>query len=78
MDILGKSKNTKIATAWFQTHRQLLEENFSMVGDDGSQERNENVTLIKESENVFTLWCSGRTCCEGMLVELRLIKVTFL
>merc|ERR1712072_515549 len=27
-----------------------------------------------ESENVFTLWCSGRTCCEGMLVELKLLK----
>lgn len=46
-----------------------------MVGDDGNLERNDNVNLIKESENVFTLWCSGRTCCEGMLVELRLIKV---
>ena len=30
--------------------------------------------LQKESENIFTLWCSGRTCCEGMLVELRLLK----
>lgn len=71
---LGRSKNTKIANAWFQTHKQLFEENFAMVGDDGNQERNENVSLIKERENVFTLWCSGRTCCEGMLVELRLLK----
>lgn len=23
---------------------------------------------------VYTLWCSGRTCCEGMLVELKLIR----
>lgn len=71
----GKSKNTKIANTWFQTHRQLLEENFSLVGDDSSLDNNENVHLIKESENIFTLWCSGRTCCEGMLVELKLIKV---
>lgn len=71
---LGRNKNSKIANAWLQTHRQLLEENFALVGDDGSQERNENVSIIKESENVFTLWCSGRTCCEGMLVELRFIK----
>nr|CAI5843584.1 unnamed protein product [Callosobruchus analis] len=70
----GKSKNTKIAHAWFQTHRQILEDNFSMVGDDGSLDRNDNVSLVKESENIFTLWCSGRTCCEGMLVELKLIK----
>jgi len=32
------------------------------------------VGLMKESENVFTLWCSGRSCCEGMLVELKLLK----
>jgi Protein of unknown function (DUF1682). len=42
-------------------------------GDDGKQEI-ENSSLIKESENTFTLWCSGRSCCEGMLVELKLIK----
>ncbi|CAH1376641.1 hypothetical protein MTP99_018039 [Tenebrio molitor] len=72
--VTGKSKNTKIANVWLQTHRQLLEDNFSLVGDDGALEKNENVGFIKESENVFTLWCSGRTCCEGMLVELKLIK----
>lgn len=72
----GKSKNTKIANIWFQTHRQILEDNFSLVGDDGSVDKNENVNLVKESENIFTLWCSGRVCCEGMLVELKLIKVS--
>jgi len=30
--------------------------------------------LMKESENVYALWCSGRTCVEGMLVELKLLK----
>lgn len=72
----GKSKNTKIANMWFQTHRQILEDNFSLVGDDGAVDKNENVSLVKESENIFTLWCSGRVCCEGMLVELKLIKVS--
>lgn len=28
----GKSKNSKIANAWLQTHRTLLEDNFSLVG----------------------------------------------
>ncbi|XP_072383608.1 PAT complex subunit CCDC47 [Diabrotica undecimpunctata] len=70
----GKSKNSKIANTWFNTHRQLFEDNFSLVGDDGTLDRNENTSLTKESENIFTLWCSGRTCCEGMLVELKLIK----
>ncbi|XP_055713303.1 PAT complex subunit CCDC47 [Phlebotomus papatasi] len=70
---MGKSKNTKLANLWLSTHRSLLEENFVLVGDDGKLE-NESHGLVKESESTFTLWCSGRTCCEGMLVELKMIK----
>ncbi|KAE8739621.1 hypothetical protein FOCC_FOCC014886 [Frankliniella occidentalis] len=69
----GKNKNQRIANAWFSTHRQLLEDNFTLVGDDGKMEI-ENPGLIKESEHSYTLWCSGRLCCEGMLVELKLLK----
>lgn len=29
---------------------------------------------MKESEHVYSLWCSGRTYCEGMLIEMRLLK----
>lgn len=29
----GKSKNSKLANTWFQTHRTLLEEQFSLVGN---------------------------------------------
>lgn len=29
---------------------------------------------MKESENIYALWCSGRSCVEGMLVELKLLK----
>ena len=38
-----------------------------------SPEVSSNV-LMKESENVYNLWCSGRVCCEGMLVTLKLLK----
>lgn len=69
----GKSKNSKLAHLWLNTHRSLLEDNFVLVGDDGKME-NENPGLNKESESLYTLWCSGRTCCEGMLVELKMIK----
>jgi len=71
--ITGKNKNQKLANAWLASHRQLLDSNFCLVGDDGKTE-NENPGLMKESENIYTLWCSGRTCCEGMLVELRFFK----
>jgi len=69
----GKSKNARLAQLWFNTHKGLLDDNFVLVGDDGKVE-NENPGLMKESESLYTLWCSGRTCCEGMLVELKMIK----
>lgn len=50
------------------------DKSYKFSGDDGTLENKENNGFIKESENIFTLWCSGRTCCEGMLVELKLIK----
>jgi len=70
----GKSKNKKLATLWYNSHRTLLEENFSLVGDDMKMEMESN-GLVKEAENTFLLWCSGRTCCEGMLVQLKFLKV---
>lgn len=71
---LGRNKNSKIASLWLQTHRQLLEDNFAAIGDDTQKEREGPDGFIKESESVYTLWCSGRSCCEGMLVELKLIR----
>lgn len=71
--LTGRSKNSKVATAWFESHRDLLESNFALVGDDGKKEIQEH-GLIKETESVFFLWCSGRVVCESMLVELRLWK----
>lgn len=31
---MGKSKNNKIANVWLQTHRNMLEDNFSLVGEN--------------------------------------------
>lgn len=70
---VGRSKNQKIAETWFQAFEPILKENFSLVGDDGKLE-NSQPGLIKESENVYLLWCSGRTACEAVLFELRLVK----
>jgi len=71
----GKAKNQKIANAWFSSNKALLESNFALVGDDGSKNIEDIETQMqKESENMFTLWCSGRSCCEGMLVEIKLLK----
>lgn len=71
--LTGRSKNSKVANAWFESHRELLDSNFALVGDDGKKEIQEH-GLIKETESVFFLWCSGRVSCESMLLELRLWK----
>uniref|UniRef100_A0A2M4BL58 PAT complex subunit CCDC47 n=1 Tax=Anopheles marajoara TaxID=58244 RepID=A0A2M4BL58_9DIPT len=73
--LVGNKKNSAIANQWLTIHRTLLEDNFVLVGDDGKKEtEGSTFSFNKESESVYTLWCSGRTCCEGMLVELKMIK----
>lgn len=98
--LYGKSKNYRLAQAWFQSHRELLERNFYVVGDDGTSanllasgdaakktnaiedtpEPAENSNddfdgkLIKDSENSYGLWCTGRQTCDGMLAQLKLVK----
>ncbi|KAI6072589.1 Coiled-coil domain-containing protein 47 [Aix galericulata] len=75
--IIGKNKNNRLAHAWFNTHRELLESNFALVGDDGtSKEATSTGKLNQENEHIYNLWCSGRVCCEGMLIQLKQIKVT--
>ncbi|CAG2103773.1 unnamed protein product [Medioppia subpectinata] len=71
--IAGRNKNHKMADTWFDVHKELLYSNFALVGDDGKKEV-ESAGLNKETESVFTLWCSGRVCVEGMLVELKFLK----
>jgi hypothetical protein len=36
---VGKNKNTKLANLWLHTHKSLLEENFSLIGEKIMRER---------------------------------------
>lgn len=67
---MGKNKNIKIANAWLSSHRSLLEDNFALVGDDTKKD-DSTPGFIKESDSIYSLWCSGRSLVEGMLVELK-------
>lgn len=98
--IIGKNKNSRLAQAWFTSHKELLESNFALVGeslrttaspwllwrseswfhrqwfvfpgDDGtSKEAVSTGKLNQENEHIYNLWCSGRVCCEGMLIQLK-------
>ncbi len=83
--LYGKSKNYRLVTAWYNSHREILERNFSVVGDDGNSPdlpvakpsestSSETGPLIKDSENCYALWCTGRQQCDGLLIQLKLIK----
>uniref|UniRef100_A0AAQ4Q317 PAT complex subunit CCDC47 n=1 Tax=Gasterosteus aculeatus aculeatus TaxID=481459 RepID=A0AAQ4Q317_GASAC len=73
--LIGKNKNSRLAQAWFNSHKELLESNFALVGDDGtSKEAVSTGKLNQENEHIYNLWCSGRVCCEGMLIQLKFLK----
>lgn len=73
--IAGRSKNCRIAESWLADHKELLFNNFSLVGDAGkSSEEEVESGLVKESESQYSLYCSGRVGCDSMLIELKLIK----
>jgi hypothetical protein len=79
--LIGRTKNARLAQILFRSQNDLLEKNFALVGDNGQTRNTEATTdeqtsqqLLKESENLYVLWCSGRSSIESMLMELRFIK----
>ena len=87
---LGSAKNLKLAQIWHEQSRDVLKQQFSLVGgaptlNDGAQKRDEDSEailaamkkqkgLIKSSESLFTIWNSGRVGVDGMLIEINLLK----
>ncbi|MCP9259640.1 Coiled-coil domain-containing protein 47 [Dirofilaria immitis] len=67
-------QNRKIANKWFMDVTPLLEEQFTLVGDDGTSEDLREGHMHKETDAVYTVWCSGRVGCQGMLITLKLLK----
>lgn len=48
------------------------------TGDDGtSKEAVSTGKLNQENEHIYNLWCSGRVCCEGMLIQLKVSTPRF-
>uniref|UniRef100_A0A183EX13 PAT complex subunit CCDC47 n=1 Tax=Gongylonema pulchrum TaxID=637853 RepID=A0A183EX13_9BILA len=71
---VGRAKNQSIANKWFMDVTPLLEEQFTLVGDDGTSENCREGHMHKETDSVYTIWCSGRLGCQGMLITLKLRK----
>lgn len=52
---------------------QKLISSYLITGDDGSADEPQQGILVKESESLYTLWCTGRVGCNGLLVELKVM-----
>ncbi|GMS89514.1 hypothetical protein PENTCL1PPCAC_11689, partial [Pristionchus entomophagus] len=72
--LAGRAANQAIAFSWVDAHRERLEEQFSVVGDDGLSETPSNGQLNRETDNLFSMWCSGRVGVSGCMVHIRTIK----
>jgi hypothetical protein len=73
--VLGRYKNQKIAQVFFDYNWNILESNFCLLGDSTKVEDDQGTrNFLRMSDSLFQMWCSGRVCCEGMLLELKLLK----
>lgn len=75
--VMGRYKNQKIAQSFFDINWNILEENFTLLGDSTILEDDQGTRNFQRmSDSIYQMWCSGRVCCEGMLLELKLLKVS--
>lgn len=68
----GKRENENLALAWaakFGTKESIFEKNFSLLGVG---EGEDSPLLLKEGQNVFKFYASGRRYCQGLLATMEL------
>lgn len=68
----GKRENENIALAWaakFASKDSIFDKNFSLLGVG---EDDDSPLLLKEGQNVFKFYASGRRYCQGLLATMEL------
>ncbi|PHT63755.1 hypothetical protein T459_32441 [Capsicum annuum] len=68
----GKKENENVALAWaskFATKDSIFDKNFSLLGVG---ETDDSPLLLKEGQNVFKFYASGRRFCQGLLATMEL------
>lgn len=68
----GKRENENVALAWaakFATKDSIFERNFSLLGVGEGEEA---PLLLKEGQNMFKFYASGRRYCQGLLATMEL------
>ncbi|KAL7674331.1 hypothetical protein ACOME3_000612 [Neoechinorhynchus agilis] len=80
--IHGRQSAFDTSLSWYILDRQNLMDNFALIGDsvnisiENIDER-DSQAVVKESDMYYRLWCSGRSGCEGVLVEISLSPCRF-
>lgn len=67
-----EKENEKLALAWaskFATKDSIFDKNFSLLGVG---ETDDSPLLLKEGQNVFKFYASGRRFCQGLLATMEL------
>lgn len=70
---VGSSTNQKLAENFWNANIELLQAHFTLVGDDGTKELDKR-TFVKDSDNMFILWSTGRFGYECCIIELHFNK----
>ncbi|XP_071725598.1 uncharacterized protein At5g49945-like [Rutidosis leptorrhynchoides] len=68
----GKKQNETLALAWaakFATRDTIFDKNFSLLG---VSEADDSPLLLKEGQNVFKFYASGRRFCQGLVATIAL------
>ncbi|KAK9069609.1 hypothetical protein SSX86_011513 [Deinandra increscens subsp. villosa] len=68
----GKKENETLALAWaakFATRDTIFDKNFSLLG---VSETDDSPLLLKEGQNVFKFYASGRRFCQGLVATMEL------
>eukprot|EP01025_Chloroclados_australasicus_P038228 TRINITY_DN3922_c0_g1_i1.p1 TRINITY_DN3922_c0_g1~~TRINITY_DN3922_c0_g1_i1.p1 ORF type:complete len:450 (-),score=76.47 TRINITY_DN3922_c0_g1_i1:177-1493(-) len=69
----GARENESIAIAWakeFCMEGALMPKNFALLGPGDIDDNGE--ILMRESQNIYKFYASGRRCCQGLLATLNL------
>lgn len=69
---MGRRENENLALAWatkFATKDSIVDKNFSLLGVG---EGDDSHLLLKEGQNVFKFYASGRRYCSGLLATMEL------
>ncbi|CAJ0584535.1 unnamed protein product, partial [Mesorhabditis spiculigera] len=72
--VYGRGVNQGLAYTWFSAHRDALEQQFSVVGDDGLTEEPSDGNITKETDYSFSIWCSGRVGVTSLQIQMRTVK----